>query len=233
MSGCERAHFGNLCHRMLCASLGSIMELGGERHWLRKMIPPDHYLQRSPAGPAFERDAHTALRGDLFGLRLQVPTGETLDPWTLGLNSTLAMGGDALKLVARLHGQCEIHAFVEGRNRAWLAGLIEQGSRDGIFRRQMGWEPLASWLRSSSAEAVVTSYSVCTSFPPFDAEKDAALPWSEAVDRLRADGGGLELKPEDWAWPDFHFGAYKVTGFHLEDLASGALKLADLLGAAG
>lgn len=228
ISGCERAHFGNLCHQMLCASVGSLMELGDERHWLRKLLPPDHYLHRSsPDRRPFEWDAPTALQAD-GRFRLHLPTGEQLDPWTIGLNTALAMGGDVLRLVARIHGQCELHGFVEGRHRAWLAGLIEHGLRDRIFRQGMGWEALIPWLRSSSDESVVTSYSVCDSFPPVDVRTDERMTWDAAMYQLRTGGGGLEFMPEHWAWPDFHFGEYRVTGFHLEDLATGALKLEEL-----
>lgn len=90
---------------------------------------------------------------------------QLLDTWQVILNSCLAAGSDSIKLLARIHAQCEIHGFVEGEDRNWFADMIEAGRRDNILRGGAGWEELVIMLRSRDDEPVVMSYSVCDSFP--------------------------------------------------------------------
>jgi hypothetical protein len=164
--------------------------------------------------------------GDRFlfnlGLFIRVPNdgdsfvmgGERVDPFTAGLNTAIALGSDPVRLFARLHGQCEIHCYVEGPNRAWLAGIIEEGRACGLYRDDMGWEAVIDLLRSRKDGPVVTSYSVTDSFPNADiggatSETDVdafyelpdAEQWARAIDGLRAVRAGrrLELRPDDWS----------------------------------
>lgn len=88
-----------------------------------------------------------------------------MDCWTLSLNTAIASGSPFLNLAARIHATCEIHGYVEGPNRAWLAGLIEEGRKRNIFRPEMGWEEVVDFLRLSDDTPVVMSYSVTESFP--------------------------------------------------------------------
>ncbi|GAA4304598.1 hypothetical protein GCM10023178_11830 [Actinomadura luteofluorescens] len=37
-----------------------------------------------------------------------------------------------MRFLARLHAQCELHGYVEGPNRAWLADVIDQGPAAGV-----------------------------------------------------------------------------------------------------
>lgn len=90
---------------------------------------------------------------------------ELLDNFSLVLNTVLAIGNDPLCLFARLHGQCEIHGYVEGPDRAWMAGVIRQGLEVGLYRQGMGWDRLVTLLEQSDAEPVVTSFSVTGGFP--------------------------------------------------------------------
>lgn len=87
--------------------------------------------------------------------------------------------GDDWRFVARIHGQCEIHAYVEGEDRDWLAGQIENALRTGLLRDivppaeeneyrpawDTGWRKVIDLLRSRDDGPVVTSYSVCEGFP--------------------------------------------------------------------
>lgn len=127
--------------------------------------------------------------------------------WFISLNTAIAVGNDALRLGARLHGQCEIHCYVEGPNRAWLAGIIEAGRESGFYRESMGWESVCGLLRRRDDSPVVTSYSVTEQFPEFRGGADDALTdeqrWEQGVTELRADWS-LELKPENFA--TFRFG---------------------------
>lgn len=91
--------------------------------------------------------------------------GEELSNFSLQLNTVLAVANDPVCLLARLHGQCEIHAYVEGPHRAWMAGLIKQGLESRVYREGVGWDKVVTLLEQSNTEPVVTSYSVCESFP--------------------------------------------------------------------
>lgn len=126
--------------------------------------------------------------------------GEPLNTFELVLNAALRVGGDAIKLFARLYGQCELHAWVAQANRRWLADIIEAGRASNIMRgpdalREWGtWEGVIALLRNTRKHPgpVVTSYSVCDTFNFRD------------LKALR-ETKGLELKPDDWN--TFYFGA--------------------------
>lgn len=123
--------------------------------------------------------------------------GEVLGNFSLILNTVLSIGNDPLCLFARLHGQCEIHAYVEGPERAWVAGVIKQGLETGLYRQGVGWDSVVTLLEQSNTEPVVTSYSVCEGFPnygiadwtpPSDGEdEDSWEAWYELPDDERWD----------------------------------------------
>lgn len=142
----------------------------------------------------------------------------------VALNTAMIAGSDAVRLCARLHSQCEIHAWVNGPNRAWLADLIDAALEVGLFRDGMGWSGVSTMLRSSSKEPVVTSYSVTEEFPnrfvaglqSDDESEDDILDaqwrelsdeqrWDAAIAKLLEQGQALELKPDDWQ--SYRFGA--------------------------
>ncbi len=140
------------------------------------------------------------------------------------LNTAILIGNDAVILLARLHGQCEIHGYVEGPNRAWLAGIVDGGLASGILRESMGWEGVAELLRASEEGPVVTSYSVTDSFPGQVAagwggwepehedgwyELDGPAQWELAVKGIR--GYGCEWTPEKWRKPNFEDGSTVLT----------------------
>ncbi|HEY9371031.1 hypothetical protein [Streptomyces sp.] len=102
--------------------------------------------------------------------------GHALDAFALALNTAIDWSGESMRLVARLDGQCEIHSYVEGKNRAWLADRIQDALDYEMLRPGMGWESppeachargpgVIPLLRSRDDEPVVLSYSVCDSFP--------------------------------------------------------------------
>jgi hypothetical protein len=74
-------------------------------------------------------------------------SGEVL-PTVADLNACLGLRSDVAKFVARLSGQIENIVWVDGPNRAWLAGLIAQGLQrevtdaEPVLRAEAGW-PLA------------------------------------------------------------------------------------------
>lgn len=221
VSGRERAHFGGICSDLLASAIGPIFDHEGNPSWTRKLVPPGHYLHSEK--DRYERSFGTMLRvghGDIFD------TGA--DPFTLSLNTALAVGGDPLRLAARIHGQCEIHCWVDGENRDWLAGIIEQGRLSNLFRKDSGWEQVIALLREENAGPVVLSYSVCDQFPNqhvaemgddfYELTDDRK--WEIALAKLKARNEGLELTPKNWEWPDFYFSP-KITGFDLFDMVHG------------
>lgn len=120
------------------------------------------------------------------GLPLEV-AGVELSSRDVELNTALAIGGEPLALAAKIHGWCEEHCWVEGPDRAWLAGVIDEGLRLGLYRRNLGgesqgWESITELLRSRADGPVVLSFSICEQFP------DAGIstltpPWPEGTPR--------------------------------------------------
>jgi hypothetical protein len=156
--------------------------------------------------------------------------GNRVSPFTMHLNTGLAIGSAPVKLAARIHGQCELHCFVEGPNRNWLAEIVRQGRRIGLFHHQAGWEQVIALLEMSDQGPVVLSYSVCDSFPNpsisgchSEAEQDAwynlslDAQWAQAVAGLRKHPE-REIKPEN---QDFFFFNGGETAFDIVKLSSG------------
>ncbi len=227
LSGRERAYMGTFCSSLLLVSMRLDQSWPSEAPLYRRMLPTAHYTQAGD-DVSFLRAFSTWLcvGGDreTFGLTTRVR------PFDAALNTAVVVGGDAVKLMARLHGQCEVHAYVEGPNRSWLADIIESGRDGSILRSGQGWEAVVALLRSSDDEPIVTSYSVCNRFPnpqvanwTDDRDGDGFwdLPepeqWTRALRGLRESGGGLEMKPDDWS--AFYFGE-GVSGFDVMEEAT-------------
>lgn len=221
LRGSERAWMGRLIYDTTIGTMGASFN----RDVLLQAIPDDHYLRIvkpdcwADSFATFIRTSDLTLTaGDL-----------AVDTFELVLNTALVIGGDAIKLAARLHGQCEMHAWVDGPNRAWLAAVIEHGRASSLFRPDMGWEEVCAFLLASDSEAVVTSYSVTDSFPYPDPdvpryrddmtheEREAAdqrsedwydLPdadrWADGMAWLKRSPAALELTPD--GWDEYRFG---------------------------
>lgn len=201
---------------------------------LRKLIKPGHYSLNMRGNNAFcesLRNAFSVCMGDLKF----VVDGQEIDPWHIQLNTAIDIGGPELALYARLHGQCEIHAFVEGQNRDWLAGIIERGLDIGLYRKDSGWEKVIELLRSSAEHPVFTSYSVCEQFPNggvcgWEDDEDGEgwyelsgeEQWERCVKAMREKAGSLELSPT--TLQEINFGAnYNV--FDLIEAANKAFEM--------
>lgn len=164
LRGSERAYMGHVCQELLESALDLHSPFPDERaeHWVAHLLPEAHYARRSRGHRQLE-----SLRTAIYtsGEDLRLPDGTVLSAFDLALNTALRIGGDPLRLMARLHGQCELHCWVDGPNRAWLAGIIEQGRAINLYRPGEGWENVAALLRSRDDGPVVCSYSVCEGFP--------------------------------------------------------------------
>lgn len=208
--GSERAHFG-----VLVRDIGNaILKPEWNLDLLRTAVPAGHYL----SALAFKNDGawaaafSTALGVGDFDLNLN---GKPVEAFALNLNTVLTVGNDAMKLAARIHGACEIHAWVTGANRGWLAGIIDQGISSGIFREGQGWNDVTAMLRLRDDEPVVTSFSVTDSFPNTQCTNEwpawpVGVPerWDALTDAQQQQRGALEeawheLEPaEQWRQGD-------------------------------
>lgn len=205
LSGAERAYMGNMIQRIFVSFFNT--SLSSYRKEVDRMFPSDHYIQTTP-DHYWAKAVETALSVG-YDLALMLPDGSTADVWQTALNTALSIGSDQLKLLARLHGQCEIHAYVEGANRKWLAGIIQEGQQVGLMRPGQGWDDVVSLLLESDDCPVVTDYSVCESFPNPDAaawegdpeafwELPEADRWERGIIGLRdrSGTGQLEIRPD-------------------------------------
>lgn len=228
--GGERGWLGNLCADIAVG-------LANVRHhadtW-KKLTSPSHYLRKEGWQyshlqwiDSFETALHVNLDSSFL-----VWNGKPVDIFSLILNTASAVGSDAVKLAARIHGQCEIHCFVEGVDRAWLAQLISSGMSDGVFRRNTGaptcsWESVQRLLLDRDDEPVVMSYSVTDQFPSQEAAEwepdiiddddvscggDAWYDlthdqrWEIAMDAIRKSPKRLRLNPAEWGNFNFNHG---------------------------
>jgi hypothetical protein len=180
VSGAERYHMGHLCSEafLTAGDLRARHKSERDYEWLKPLLP-----KGMREGQRFPEMLETwAVVGDMgtHGEDVVLIDGERHPLFNLQLNSAYVMGGDALKLAARLHGQCEIHCYVEFSNRMWLSDIIERALSDNIFREYLvrheigdewqkpwplGWRSVIDHLRDGCDSPVVCSYSVCDSFP--------------------------------------------------------------------
>jgi len=141
--------------------------------------------------------------------------GIDYDPkqFAMKLNTALRLGNEFVRWMARVHGQCEIFAWIHGDDREFFADLLERGCREGLFRHKlekadMGYTTLITSLRCYSGP-VVMSYSVTERFPSntvdgisaeyehgsFDDEESEE--WNNLTDEQRWDVAFLALSNND------------------------------------
>lgn len=238
LRGSERAHMGLLVSEALLWSLNLQKDGAFFERNARTILKVLHSGGGYPLVPKFLPTHLSVSSGnDYFDLG----DGRRIEVWSCALNTLLASGSDPMKLAARLHGQCEIHAFVEGPNRKWLAGVMWDGRDMGVFRDDQDWEDVIKLLLSRDDEPVVTSYSVCDGFPnsyvaerggfwkspedydgePSDAWYDLSPEeqWDLSMQAVRKPEYGCELTPDRWAWPDMFFGEHPITGWNVAEAA--------------
>jgi hypothetical protein len=126
---------------------------------------------KAPGGSHLWRDFLDSLRTSLkVGNFRMVIAGVELRTGNCELNTALAFGSDPVRLAAKLAHWADRFPFVEGPDRAWMAGVIEEGLRTGIYRRalngyDLGWPAVQEFLRCRDDEPVVAWYTVADSFP--------------------------------------------------------------------
>lgn len=228
LKGSERRWLAGLVNDLAVGTLGLHHPDRVDR--LLSFAAPEHYItkhaDRYPNGMALGTAYRLAfLNDDPFSPALIQHRGRRVDPFCLALNTAMQLGNEQIRLAARLHAQCEVHAWVEGPNRAWLADVMERGVREGVYRKRVayrdggraepqwsdqGWDDVIGLLRSRDDEPVVTSSSVTDQFPnpgPHATEYgdgwyelDDADCWRIGMDWLRQAPGQLELRPDNKAY---------------------------------
>lgn len=153
LRGSERAYADFIVTSLTTAAL----DYGA---WPGRSDPLEQFIRNGPRDP---KDLGMHLRHS--NTHFELPDGQKIDGFALTLNTAVIVGNDVIRLLARLHGQCEVHGYVEGPHRAWLASVISRGRADNILRSDAGWEAVGALLASRDDEPVVTSYSVTDQFP--------------------------------------------------------------------
>lgn len=185
LTGAERHH---LSHVTSLSAIGA-SRAGTEERW-RALAPS---LPREGWRQALE----LALRVTFDDTPFITWAGTRVDLFSLVLNTAIAQShDDPLTLAARIHGQCEIHCWCDGPDRAWLAEIIDRGLSSGVFRTHVrdhatGWDAVTRFLRSRSDEPVVLWYSVCESFPD-----PCVIGWQDDSSREFPDGA--DITHEKW-----------------------------------
>lgn len=104
--------------------------------------------------------------GDVFGKDTGLKIGDNVVPTgELSLNTAMAVGNDAIKLAAKIHGTCEDFAWVAPEHQAWFAQIIEAARTANIFRANAGWEDVITLASKNNDGPIVLSYSVSDDFP--------------------------------------------------------------------
>lgn len=206
--------------RLFLASLG---RLDWDGEWIKPFFPPDHYIHATEP-ERFAKTAEVALSGTTSDDPL-VLDGKKVGLFTLSLNTALQVGNDVVRLMARLHAQCEIHCWIEGRrDKEWVAGIIDRGLNVGLMRENQGWDSVLGLLLKPDDSPVVCSYSVCEQFPGYhllpashpiakqDSDDrwedydalDSGEQWDLSMKALKSQKGKLRITRR--GWDDFYFG---------------------------
>lgn len=209
LRGSERAHMGLMIDNIWKALITPWQDYGSAPSVLRRIVPsaPPLTLPRPPIFGDFSHESFWSGSGSRNG-EFVLPSGEHVGFFEASLNTALELGRH-LRLFAWLHGGCEVHAFVEGQNRAWLADEIDAGLAVGICRTDQGWQDVVTFLRARTDEPVVTSYSITEGFPDaslvdYEWEAFDKLPdderWRLCLAALRDGKGGPEMRPDWDSW---------------------------------
>jgi hypothetical protein len=201
---------------------------------LHDLLPDHHYLRElshhSAAAARFSQ-AYSEALWNILDEPIVAYRGQTIRPLTLILNTAMELGSDPVRLAARLHGQCEINCWANGPHRRWLAGVIRDGLRTGLYPDGYGWENVQRFLQEHDDLPVVASFS--EDFPTLwtaadpdagttaldDEEREAAWEILPAQQRWRWGMHALNSRREEQLeitpdWTDYRFGA----GISLGDL---------------
>lgn len=89
---------------------------------------------------------------------------DKVSAFVLYINTAYYLGTDEIKLMSRIHNQCEFHSYILPKSFKWMHKIISRGLKNGIMRKNHGWEELLILLEKSKSP-IVTSFSVDNIFP--------------------------------------------------------------------
>lgn len=214
----------------------AVLDTKNNKYFLSLIIPYGHYMaDLEITSPDWAEAFETAL---FDGSLRPIVQGKEIDPFALVLNTASALGSDAVKMIARIHAQCEIHGFVKGENRAWMADIIENSPID-VFHPDKRWRDVVELLRESDEGPVVMSYSVTDDFldsagdewqiewkvaPPYGTFEEAEDAWEALSHEEQWDYAvkwlytkeGFEITPNEW--PIAFSGSTLTVGQMLEEV---------------
>lgn len=162
LGGRVRALSTTMCPRL---SYLALVEHCSEADYktLKECLPPNSYLHNSDN--AYFKEHFELWFGSGMSLTGLYIDGEEKNNFTLMLNTVMRIGNDQFKLMARLHGQCELHLWVANDNKQWLSNIINNGLDSGLYKERDGWRTLSTFLTDSSEGDVVSGYSITGGFP--------------------------------------------------------------------
>jgi hypothetical protein len=175
VSGSERASFDIMIENHAKAALGLVYGPGSSYllESLRPVINPKGSLGVFISERADPRGEQVAQALGWILTTMSFRTGPAPFAWEgqeintrqLLLNTVLATGSDPMRMAVKIHFQCEIHGYIMGFHRKWLADIVQEGLEEGIYRRGHQWEELVAKLREANEGPVVTSSSSADPFP--------------------------------------------------------------------
>lgn len=205
ISGAERAHTNLLVKNIAAAYRHRAFEPDqpGQPSLLRKAIAWPTNAFGDPYGFDRDADTHIAVNPDLRAVLPSGPTSETV--LNINLNTVIANSEPQMQLVARISGQCEVHGFVEGEDRAWFAEWIIDALISGRLRQDMswymprdghpnGWKQIAELARADNTSPMVMSYSVMEWFP-----NPAVAVWPDTWPDEDDDPDGWATADAEWS----------------------------------
>lgn len=204
VSGAERAHLDGLVQDTAAAHRRRVFgeDLPDRPSLLRRAV---NWPGETLNGGRFDQRADTYIAVDPGRLRAALPAGPTGENvFDVDLNTVITHGTAAEQLAARISGQCEVHAFVEGQDRAWFADQVDAALAAGVFRQGMsryrqraedphGWDEVAALARATDSGPIVMSYSVKEWFP-----NQGIAAWPESLPDPDADPDAADAADEEW-----------------------------------
>lgn len=168
---------------------GSVESLGSYHERQKYQSYQSSHRKFSEVFELFWRVEEVSTRG------IRVVTDELRQLFIIKLDTAYQLGSDVIKLMARIHGQCEMHGWVSGSNRAWLASIIQTGLKQKLFTADCGWQQVIELLLESDTSEVVMSHTVTDDFPNIHLVYPKPLQLDSGV---QSTGGGSSDTNERW-----------------------------------
>lgn len=74
------------------------------------------------------------------------------------LNTISCVGSNVIRLLARIHGQCELNCFVKIEHMNWFADIVQQGLNSSFLDKDAGWLDVFDLISNKSNSPIVLNY---------------------------------------------------------------------------